>query len=195
MRNILEREVMIGTQYRVIRVLGRGGSAITYEAEHVETKKRVALKHVTLDALDESDLLGNLQREARALCAIKHPSIPRYLDHFPIETIEGPAFCLIQDLAPGRSLAEWRTQGWHPDESEVKRLAFALLEVLRYLHSLTPPILHGNLNPHNIFREPGGRLWVVDFGAIRDASSTTAPGAGAPVASQGYVAPEQLAGS
>jgi Tfp pilus assembly protein PilF len=178
-RNVLERDVMIGAKYRVIRILGRTEGAITYEATAIANQKHVALRVVTLDALDMT-MLDTLQREARELAALKHPSLPHYNDHFSVDTLEGPAFCLVQDLAPGRSLAEWRVQGWHPEEREIKRVALALLESLRYLHSLNPPILHLRLNPNNIFREPGGKLWVVDFG---DATA------------QGYVAPEQLQGN
>lgn len=169
---------MIGADYRVIRILGRTQAAITYEATAIANKKHVSLRVTTLDALDET-MLDTLQRDARELAALKHPSLPRTIDHFSVDTIEGPSFCLVQDLAPGRSLAEWRTQGWHPEEREIKRVALGLLEILRYLHSLNPPVLHRSLNPNNIFREPGGKLWVVDFG---DATA------------QGYVAPEQLEG-
>ena len=129
-----------------------------------------------------------------SLANLEHPSIPRYVEHFTIETEEGPSFYLVQELAPGRSLAQHAAEGWRPNEAEVKRIAFEILDVLRYVHARNPSVIHRDLKPQNILLESGGKVWLVDFGAVRD-TSVTQTGGSTIVGTYGYMAPEQLHGS
>ncbi len=185
---------LIAERYRVVGVLGRGGSAITYDAERIADGKRVAVKNIALATLDDWKVLELFQREAKVLANLTHPGIPHYVEHFTLETKEGPTFYLVQELAPGRTLAQWMAEGWHPSEAEVKALALEVLEILRYVHARNPPVIHRDLKPQNVLREEGGKLWLVDFGAVRD-TSVTQTGGSTMVGTYGYMAPEQLHGS
>ena len=48
----------------------------------------------------------------------------------------------MQELAPGKSLADSVTEGWLLDEAEVTRIACEMLDLLKYLGSRSPPVLH-----------------------------------------------------
>ena len=99
-------------RYRIVRTIGRGGMGTTYEAETEPGSPRVAMKELHLARVDDWKLIELFEREARVLAAITHPSVPAYVDHFSVEGSSGPTFYLVQELAPGRSLAELVAGGW-----------------------------------------------------------------------------------
>jgi WD40 repeat protein/Tfp pilus assembly protein PilF len=179
--------------YRVIRTLGRGGMGVTFEAERLNDGLRVALKELQLSRVDDWKVLELFEREARVLSNITHPNVPAYIDHFKIDTPDGPTFYLVQQLATGRSLAQRATDGWRADEATAKRVAEALLDVLEYLHARNPPVFHRDIKPQNVLLDELGKVWLVDFGSVRDVYKTTAGGSTV-AGTFGYMAPEQLRG-
>lgn len=185
---------VIGERYRVLGVLGRGGVGTTYEAEEVATGRHVAVKQLHLwHGEGDWKALELFQREARVLAGLEHPAIPKYHEHFEIDRADGRCFYLVQELAPGVTLARSLEAGWRPSEVEVRAIADQLLAVLDYLHCLSPPVIHRDLKPENVLRTEDGRLHVVDFGAVRDTYRTLSQGSTV-VGTFGYMAPEQFRG-
>jgi WD40 repeat protein/Tfp pilus assembly protein PilF len=181
-------------KYRMLRVLGRGGVGVTYEGEPLGGGGHVAIKELRLSQVDDWKLIELFDREARVLSQVTHPAVPAYVDHFSIDDASGPAFYLVQELAPGQSLASLVAGGWRADEAAAKRIAEALLDVLDYLHARRPPVYHRDIKPLNVLREDGGKVWLVDFGAVRDVYRSTAVGGSTVAGTFGYMAPEQLRG-
>src|SRR5262245_48529376 len=80
--------------YRLIELLGRGGMAVVYRAEHVRTGAPVALKTV---AVPQEWMLEGIRREIHALARIRHPGIVSILDEgleqgvpwYAMELVEG----------------------------------------------------------------------------------------------------------
>ena len=95
---------LINERYRITRVLGKGGVAITYEAINLETESNVAIKVVSLQQLNDWKQVELFQREAEVLSKLDHPAIPQYIDYFDIETETDKTFYIVQQLAPGKSL-------------------------------------------------------------------------------------------
>ncbi len=198
---------IINQRYRILNTLGQGGVGITYEAEDLQTGQKVALKVLSLRRMSEWKKVELFEREARILSQLNHPAIPRYLDYFQVDTPQDRCFYIAQQLAPGKSLAVLVESGWHPDEAEVRRLATQVLEILIYLHSLTPTVIHRDIKPQNIIRrtpllkegegglkEGWGDLFLVDFGAVQDTYHNTVTGGSTVVGTYGYMAPEQFRG-
>ena len=76
--------------------------------------------------------------------------------------------CLVQQHIGGKSLLELVRAGRRFSESEAIELGVKLARVLEYLHGFEPPILHRDLKPANVLVTPGERVYLVDFGAVRD---------------------------
>lgn len=165
----------------------------TWEAEPVDGGLHVAIKELRLSHVEDWKLVELFEREARVLSNITHPAVPAYVDHFTVEHEDEHCFYLVQTLAPGRSLADLAATGWRADEPELRRIAESLLDVLDYLHARMPPVFHRDIKPENILREEGGKIWLVDFGAVRDVYRTTTGGSTV-AGTFGYMAPEQLRG-
>ncbi|MGD1932452.1 MAG: serine/threonine protein kinase [Leptolyngbyaceae cyanobacterium] len=185
---------LIQARYKIMNVLGRGGSGITYRAEDAFTGRQVALKELSLKGLDDWKKLELFEREARVLEDLDHPAIPNYVDYFQVDTADNRLFYIAQEIAEGRSLAELVAAGERFSETEVERIAAEVLEVLQYLHGLNPPIIHRDIKPQNIIRSEDGRIYLVDFGAVQTAYREAAAFGSTVVGTYGYMAPEQFRG-
>ncbi len=87
--------------YRIVRPLGRGGMGAVYEAEHLESGRRMALK-VLSHGLDSPVTRRRFLREGRLAASINHPNSV-YV--YGTEEIEGsPAIAM--ELAAGGTLAD-----------------------------------------------------------------------------------------
>lgn len=129
----------------------------------------MAIKALSLTGWKDWKKIELFEREAKILQHLSHPSIPKYLDYFQVESDDNVDFYIVQELAFGQSLANLITQGWLPEVKTVKDIAERVLEILVYLQQFTPPVIHRDIKPQNIIYQPDtGKLLLVDFGAVRD---------------------------
>lgn len=191
-----------GTTLVIREVLGKGSFGTTYACERPDVGDEVALKVLTLREMRDWKALQLFEREANTLKGLSHPAIPAYVDYFEVDSERDVKFCLVQKIAPGASLQSLVDGGWRPTETEIVRVAEQLLEVLSYLSSLRPPVLHRDVKPGNVLLDRAtGALSLVDFGATAEAAMTAAvaeEGLGTlgstVVGTFGYAAPEQMMG-
>lgn len=184
----------IKNQYQIVRTIGKGGGGTTYEAQDLNREQSVAIKSLSIQQIQNWKTLELLEREAQVLAKINHPAIPQYLDHFTIDTPEDYYFYLVQELAPGKSLATLVENGWKPTEQIVRNIAHQVLQVLDYLHSQVPPILHRDIKPENIIYTKTGKIYLVDFGAVQAAYRETIATNNTFVGTFGYMPLEQIHG-
>ncbi|MBK7396740.1 MAG: protein kinase [Myxococcales bacterium] len=186
----LEEGAVVGGAYRLLRVLGRGGSGTTWEAETLADGTHVAVKQIALATALEWKSIELFEREARVLAELRHPRIPRYLGI--VRTDE--ALFLVQELARGRSLAQRLAEGQRFDEAAARRVAEQVLDALCYLQSTSPPVVHRDIKPSNLVQDDDGILRLVDFGSVRDVAVDSVVGGSTVAGTYGYMAPEQLHG-
>ena len=176
--------------YRILHQLGRGGMGAVYEAEHVESGRRVALK-VLSHKLDSSEARKRFIREGRLAASINHPNSV-YV--FGTEEIEGtPAIAM--EIVPGGTLQEKVSrEGPLP----VPQAVDAILQVVAGLESAQAiGILHRDVKPSNCFVDDQGVAKIGDFGL---SISTEARGdshltiQGSLLGTPAFSSPEQLRG-
>lgn len=192
---IHQPQEIIRDKYRITGVLGKGGVAITYSAVNHETNFPVAIKVISLRQLNDWKQIELFQREAEVLKKLNYPAIPQYIYYFDRETETDKAFYLVQQLAPGKSLAQLVESGWRTSEREVKNIAQQVLAILTYLHSLDPPVIHRDIKPSNLIRDNDGKIYLVDFGAVQNTYYNTLMQGSTIVGTYGYMAPEQFRGT
>src|SRR6476469_3060562 len=93
---------MVAGKYRLIRVLGRGGMGVVYEAEHSMTRRRVAVKVLHPHHKESSDAAKRFINEAQAAGRIQHPNVVEVLDAG--EDSDGSLY-LVLELLAGQDLA------------------------------------------------------------------------------------------
>ncbi|MCZ6697510.1 MAG: serine/threonine-protein kinase, partial [Planctomycetota bacterium] len=152
---------LVGDQYDVGEVIGKGGQATVYRAVHLRLNREVALKVLREDALDHSGHLARFTREIRILSVLQHPNIVRIYDScpdhpwFPTELIQGfdiVEYCDLHGLdARGRVELFAKVAG-----------------AIGAAHLLA--ITHRDLKPSNILVDLDAEPHVVDFGLACDAS-------------------------
>lgn len=107
-----------------------------------------------------------VEREATLLRQLHHPGIPAFRDMFLLP--EGPVLCLIREWLPGENL-EQRVADHRFSAREVRQIGIQLLDILIYIHGLSPALIHRDIKPSNVIIKPDGAIALIDFGSVRDA--------------------------
>ncbi|MBD2246584.1 serine/threonine-protein kinase [Nostoc sp. FACHB-888] len=184
-------------RYQVQQELGKKAGRRSLLACDLQTQELVVVKILSFGNEFEWNDLKLFEREAETLKALSHPAIPRYLDYFELDSPNSKGFALVQSYIPAQSLEAQLKAGRSFSEEEVKELAKAILEILKYLHGRQPPVIHRDIKPSNILltNRSGnsvGEVYLVDFGSVqtiaRRSSTIIVMG------TYGYVPPEQFNG-
>ncbi|BAY86527.1 serine/threonine protein kinase [Calothrix parasitica NIES-267] len=185
---------IIAQKYKIISTLGEGGSGITYLAQDLQNNQNVALKALSLHRMTDWKAMELFEREAKILAQLNHPAIPDYLEYFDAEIDGEKYFYIAQQLAPGKSLAKLVEENFRTNEQQIKDIAKQILEILIYLHSQTPAVVHRDIKPQNIIYDKDGKVFLVDFGAVQDTYYSTFMRGSTVVGTYGYMSPEQFRG-
>lgn len=177
-----------GERYEVTRSLGVGSQGETFEALDHQTGELVALKRFDVNQARAWKDVELAERETRVIASLRHPMIPRYVEHFE----EDGALYLAMERIPGEPLSKLLDAGERFSEAEIIRLLRDCAIILAYLHGLAPPVIHRDIKPGNVLRRPDGSFALVDFGAVRD--KLRPKGGSTIVGTFGYMAPEQFQG-
>lgn len=186
---------IVAQRYQILNSLGRSATGNIYEAKELTNHKRVVIQAFSILTIQDSKVLEGLKQESKILVNLDHPAIPKYLDYFHEDTPSDRRFYLVQELAAGDSLAAAIQKGWQPDETEVKRIAFQILGIIHYLNSLTPPVIHYNINPDNLIRSDKGKVFLVNFGAAEKKYINAITPEGNFVGNVSYAPLEKLSGN
>ncbi len=142
---------------------------------------------VYVDVNVRREALERFQNEALMLSKLDHPQIVKLRDFF----IEDHRSYLVLEHIDGMSLRQLvGGQGCLP-ESMVCGLAVQMCEILTYLHSLSPPVVHRDFTPDNLILNSQGKLKLVDFNVAQQTELTTT---GTVVGKHAYIPPEQFRG-
>lgn len=178
-------------RFTIIDQLGVGGQGTAYLAHNVTDDSEVVLKEfilpVYVDVNVRRQALERMQNEAAMLRRLDNPRIVRLLDFF----IEDHRGYLVLERIDGYSLRKIVDDEGKMPEARVRDLALQMCEMLKYLHSLTPPVVHRDFTPDNLIWGSDGILKLVDFNVAQQTESTAT---GTVVGKHCYLPPEQFRG-
>lgn len=161
-----------------------------------------------------ADIEKLFHREASVLGKLTHQQIPRA---WAFTKVEAPPdlqestgqshqtetfFYLVQDLIAGQNLAQELKQKGQFSEAEIIEILKQMLDVLDYIHN--EGVIHRDIKPSNIMRASrgntsqhytGDRLYLIDFGAVKQVVVTGVPTAQSVViGTPDFAPPEQMMG-
>ena len=187
---MLEIGSLVDGKYKILRVVGRGGMSVVYQAVNEKANKIWAIKEVRKDGLQNFEVVKqNLIVETELLKRFNHPNLPSIID--VIDTDD--AFLIVMDYIEGNSLSKALEESGAQDQDDVVEWAMQLCDVLGYLHSRKPPIIYRDMKPSNVMLKPDGNISLIDFGTAREFKSSSVEDTTC-LGTQGYAAPEQYGG-
>jgi serine/threonine protein kinase len=182
--------VLMNGRFKIVSQLTAGGLSAIYLAEKTD-KRTVVIKEAVVPPYADEQTTAKAKelfdREARLLVKLDHPRIAKVFDHF----VENSRDYLVIEYIPGQSLRQLVTRDGAQDEDLVLDWALEITDILHYLHTQQPPIIHRDVSPDNLLLREDGTLFMIDFGAANEFVGTAT---GTLIGKQSYIAPEQFRG-
>lgn len=140
--------------YRLDKILGRGGMGTVYRGEHVYIKKPVAVKVLHPQFARYQEAIHRFLREARAATAINHANIVDVTDFGILP--DGPVYFVMEYLE-GKSLEDLIEKDGAVELHRALNIANQIALALDAAHSVG--VIHRDLKPDNIMliKRPGRR--------------------------------------
>jgi len=190
----------------IVAPLGAGGMGEVHRARDARLGREVAIKILPQAVAGDAERLRRLEREAKALAALKHPHIAHlygFEESPPATSGQAPLRALVMELVPGESLETRLRRGAVPGR-EALDLARQIVDGLAAAHE--KGIIRRDMKPANLQLAPDGTLKILDFGLAKaltpdgDAGATEGPTVtgqkqrGVIVGAAAYMSPEQVRG-
>ena len=173
---------VVGGQYQILSILGKGGEACVYLVQDLRLRKKWAIKEIAHHPKTrvQERRSQRLINEAAVLRELSHPNMPRVVDIFSQDDVT----YIVMDYIEGVSLEEYVKEAGMVTEEQVIRWGISIAKTLLYLHAQQPPVIYRDLKPSNLILTEAGELMLVDFG-IAGAQSIAC-------GTRAFAAPEQI---
>jgi serine/threonine protein kinase len=173
--------------YRVLHLIGEGGSAKVYLAERVSDNLQLVLKILDPSLREDASFLKRFVREYELIAAIQN-------EHLPVifgQGFTGEQAYIAMEYFSGGDLKERIRKGF--TSLGALRVASQIARALDAIHGRG--VIHRDLKPQNILFRDNGRLALVDFGLAKNVDvESTLTRAGEVLATPRYMSPEQCLG-
>jgi len=199
--------LILSGRYLPVRLLGQGGFGAAFLARDRYTP---AMRQCVAKLLQPSVSLTPPQlkiaqtlfeREAAVLEELgnEHSQIPSLLAFFELTVPSlqpgknDQFFYLVQEFIDGTNLEDELAVKGRFSEAETVEVLREILKVLDFVHSRGS--IHRDIKPANIMRAKNGRLYLLDFGAVKQVTQSVGSAkASTGIYSLGYAPPEQMSG-
>lgn len=174
--------------YRPVEMLGKGGNASAFLAENEDTGERVVLKIMSLDNVDETDVMRFMQ-EYEIMSDASHDHIGQIFS----QGFDDNVMFMIMEYLPGGSLKQKLPRVKERDDAYLLNIIKQIAEALGETHRVG--IIHRDVKPANIMFRDENTAVLIDYGAAKGLSDTSElTQQGQAVGTPYYMSPEQVSG-
>ncbi len=181
--------------YHIIRLIARGGMGVVYEAEQISLNRKVALKLLPNDLVNEFISPERFQNEAQAVANLQHPNIVQVYQFSEWEN----TYFFAMEFIEGKTLEELlRIKRNALDEEGKMPLVWSVdiiiqvLKALDYAHN--KGIIHRDIKPANVMLDVSGRVFITDFGLAKQINLDKMEAEQVTAGTPEYMSPEQANG-
>jgi tRNA A-37 threonylcarbamoyl transferase component Bud32/dienelactone hydrolase len=179
--------IELADKYKIEDVLGRGGMGIVYKAEDTKLKRRVALKFLPPELIQDKEAKERFILEAQTAAALSHPNICTIHE---INQQDGESF-IAMEYVEGQNLRDKLRKG--PLEvEEVLDIAIQVAQGLDEAHKKN--IIHRDIKSANVMMTEKGQAKIMDFGLAKIKGATILTREGTTLGTVAYMSPEQARG-
>ncbi|MEH2436521.1 MAG: serine/threonine-protein kinase [Nostoc sp.] len=200
--------LLLDGRYVPIKLLGRGGFGAAFLARdrRIPGMRQCVVKqfqpagNLSFNQLQQAQLMFEREAEVLSQLGNDHEQIPDLFAFFPV-IVNGlqpgqqdQFFYLVQEYIDGQNLEEELVQQGKFSEQQVLEVLQEILKVLKFVHYRG--IIHRDIKPSNIMRRRDGKLFLLDFGAVKQVTNAALGSAASStgIYSMGFAPPEQMAG-
>lgn len=184
--------------YQLIRRLGRGGMAETFEAirrGNGGLEHRVCLKRILPVFDGDQDFVALFLREATISATLRHSNVAQVLDFGDVEGRHYLALELVDGVDLRALLRGRREAGETLDGDILGYILVELAQALDYAHAATDDgkvrgVVHRDISPSNVLIAPSGDVKLTDFGVAKAMTSPSLTRTGGAKGKIPYMAPE-----
>lgn len=176
---------MLGTEFRLLQEIGRGGMGVVFEALQLSLNRKVAVKLLSTPFTADERQRERFEQEAHVIAMLHHPNIVKVFsagnsgDHcfYAMELVDGQGLdkCAFTDLR------------------EVAAIGLQAARALAYAHGCK--VMHRDIKPANLLLDAARVVRVSDFGLafVVKGEGDTIEHVDTQSGTLRYMAPERLA--
>jgi serine/threonine protein kinase/tetratricopeptide (TPR) repeat protein len=146
-------------QYKIEKLLGAGGMGEVYLAEDIRLNRKVAVKFLTPDSVNNEQAKRRLLQEARAAAKLDHPNVCAIY-----EVGEADRPYIVMAYVEGETL-DVKIKQSPLGLSTALAVASQIADALAEAHARN--IIHRDIKPSNIIMTARGQAKVMDFGLAK----------------------------
>jgi serine/threonine-protein kinase len=177
------------SSYHNLTLIGKGGMAEVYRADHPTEHRTVAIKVLLANLAEDEQFQKRFKREAQTLAGLEHPNIVRIFDY----GVENNLYYMVMEYLDGANLSAHLKQRGQFSVQDALPILKDVADALDYAHTFG--MIHRDVKPSNIMMDIGGdapRAVLTDFGIAKLSGAYTNITASAVLGTFDYIAPEQI---
>jgi serine/threonine protein kinase len=176
--------------YRIISLLGEGGMANVYLAEHLTLRNKVAIKILKEDYVQNANIRKRFLAEARSLAQMSHPNIIKVTDLIDA----GDIVAFVMEYIEGQTLEAYLSKKGGLARAEIEGFFNQMILAVEYVHE--QGLIHRDIKPSNFMVSKNGQIKLLDFGIAKNtnegAVDYTKTGLMQQMGTPLYMSPEQV---
>ena len=187
----MSSDEMAVDEFKLLNCLSQGQHSQVWEAMDSTTTRRVAMKLLLPDALEDKDQIASLKHEAKVGSSMNHPNILKYFN----AVVKKKQAYFTMELFPAPNLKTGIFNDLNCVHVRIKRLIELIALALEHIHQAG--WLHKDMKPDNILFTKGSDVRLIDFSLASRIPSALSKMFGGKQAIQGtrtYISPEQILG-